>query len=110
MQTMLTMAAIGAAGVIAQHAGGGDPRDDAPAGAVGAVALFLLVGLALAIVFLVAMYVMIRSVRRYRALAAQRPDRTSYVDVWSMHKAPDFDVLEEDDDDPWGLKPRGDGA
>ena len=64
----------------------------------------------LAIVFLIAMYIMVRSVRRYRALAAQKPGQTAYVDVWSMHKPPDLDVLDEEDDDPWGLKPRDNDA
>jgi heme/copper-type cytochrome/quinol oxidase subunit 2 len=70
---------------------------------VGALALFAIVGIILAVVVLVAAYVMVRTARRARSLAGEVHKPTPYQDVWAMHQPPDIDVLEDEDEDPWGL-------
>lgn len=57
-----------------------------------ASALLLLVGFLLLLVFLVATYLLVRVGRRIRDNAGRkRPPPTDATDVWSMHKAPEFD-------------------
>lgn len=65
-----------------QHA---DPAKVAPA-----LALVLLIGFVLAILFLLSTYVLVRSMRRHRAAASRRRRApTPMDDVWAMGKLPD---------------------
>jgi hypothetical protein len=78
-------------------------RDQPDGEVVGALALFVIVGIVLAIALFMAIYILTRTARQARALAAELPKPTEYQDIWAMHKPPDIDVLEEEEDDPWGL-------
>jgi hypothetical protein len=67
-------------------------RSLSPQQELRASALLLLVGFLLLLVFLVATYLLVRVGRRIRDNASrQRPPPTDVTDVWSMHKAPEFD-------------------
>ena len=65
-----------------------------------ALPLFLLVGMLLVLIFLVASFVMVRAGRRYRSASARkRASPTAMEDVWAMHKLPpDFDESTPDED------------
>ncbi len=83
--------------------GGGDERK-----IISALSLFVVVGLALILVFLLVTFVLVRSARRARASSARRGRQaTASEDVWSMHRAPEIDdeddgaSNDEDDDEQW---------
>lgn len=55
-----------------------------------ALSLFVVVGVILLLIFVLATYVLVRAVRRYRrALDRARATPTAAEDVWAMHKVPD---------------------
>ena len=67
------------------------PKQDAdPTKVAPALALVLLIGFVLALLFLLSTYVLVRSMRRYRAAASRRRRApTPTDDVWAMGKLPD---------------------
>lgn len=79
------------------------PKEDVdPAKVVPALALVLLVGFVLAMLFLLSTYVLVRSMRRQRAAASRRRRApTPTDDVWSMSRLPDdADTDDEDLEEP----------
>ena len=65
-------------------------QDADPAKVAPALALVLLIGFLLALVFLLSTYVLVRSMRRYRTAAGRRRRApTPSDDVWAMSKLPD---------------------
>ncbi len=55
-----------------------------------ALSVFLLTGLLLALVFLLASYVLVRALRRIRrSIDWRRAAPTAVEDVWAMHKLPE---------------------
>jgi len=64
--------------------------------------LFLLVGAGLVLLVIFGTYVLVRAIRRYRAvLESDEDDRSMHSDVWSMHKLPpdDDDSLDDESAD-----------
>ena len=65
------------------------------------LSLLLMVGFVLALVVLLGSYVLVRTMRRYRALTQRKPGvPTPNEDVWAMHQAPTD--LDEEDNGPAG--------
>jgi len=93
--------------MVGQIEAGSSAAPAPPRSVVSALALFTLVGLLLAILLIVGWYILIRTVRRHRAMAAEEHKPTAYLDVWAMHKTPEMDGLEDENDEPWGLPRNG---
>ena len=74
------------------------PGNPAAAKLASAIALAVLAGMIVLLVFLVASYALIRSARRFRQAAEKNPPApTPSDDLWLQHKLPE-DWEDEDDD------------
>lgn len=77
------------------------PSEAARTKVAAAIAIAVLAGALVLLVFLVASYALIRSARRFRQAAGRdRPSPTLSDDVWAQHKLPeDWDTEDDDDRD-----------